>query len=69
MKIAFNGIIDLEIPGDGVFASWNLIDKITWFVSEAYCMGFVDGTRTVFEAIVMALKEQAAEQGGCNDGE
>lgn len=104
MKIDFNGIIDLEIPGDdelatvydkvkatmqkedtfdlmeeikertekmeaqegatGTFASWNLIDKITWNVSEAYCMGFAAATRTVFEAIVMTLKEQATEQGG-----
>lgn len=109
MKIDFNGIIDLEIPGDDelvtvyekvkaamqkedafdlmeaikertekmeaqegatvAFASWHLIDKIAWTVSEAYCMGFVAATRTVFEAIVMTLKEQAAEHGGRNDAE
>lgn len=53
----------------GTFASWNLIDKITWAVSEAYCIGFVAATRTVFEAIAMTLQEQAAEQGGRNDAE
>lgn len=107
MKIDFNGVIDLDIPGDdelatiydtvkatmqkedafdlmeaikertekmeaqegvtGEFASWNLIDKITWNVSEAYCIGFVAATRVVYEAIAMTLQEQAAEQGGRND--
>lgn len=100
MKIDFNGIIDLDIPGDnelaiiydavkasmqrddtldlmsaiadrtkkmeeqegvtGMSASWNLIDKITWAVSEAYCMGFVNATRTVYEAIAMMLQEQSS---------
>lgn len=100
MKINFNGIIDLEIPGDnelaiiydtvkaamqrddtldlmsaiadrtkkmeeqegvtGMSANWNLIDKITWVVSEAYCMGFVNATRTVYEAITMTLQEQSS---------
>lgn len=98
MKIDFNGIIDLDIPGDdelatvydkvkatmqkedtfelmeaikerteekeaqegatGEFASWNLIDKIAWNVSEAYCMGFVVATKVVYEAIAMTLHEQ-----------
>lgn len=33
------------------FDDWNLVDKITWFVSEAYCAGFVNGTTTTFESI------------------
>ena len=32
------------------FDGWNLLDKITWYVSEAYCLGFANATRTAFEA-------------------
>ena len=40
------------------FDGWNLIDKITWYVSEAYCLGFANATRTAFEAIVTDIQEQ-----------
>ena len=40
------------------FDGWNLIDKITWYVSEAYCTGFANATRTAFEAIVTDIQEQ-----------
>ena len=104
MKIDFNGIIDLEIPGDdelskvyesvkaqmdeessynllveigehtaamekaegeeGAFSKWPTIKKMAWISSEAYCMGFMNASRIVYEALIMTLQEQAAEQGG-----
>ena len=30
-------------------------------------MGFMNATRIVYEALIMTLQEQAAEQGGRND--
>lgn len=52
---------------EGSFKKWPTVKKMAWISSEAYCMGFMDATRTVYEALIMTLQEQAAEQGGRND--
>lgn len=49
---------------EGSFKKWPTIKKMAWISSEAYCMGFMNATRIVYEAIIMTLQEQAAEQGG-----
>lgn len=49
---------------EGSFKKWPTIKKMAWISSEAYCMGFMNATRIVYEALIMALQEQAAEQGG-----
>lgn len=54
---------------EGSFKKWPTIKKMTWISSEAYCMGFMNATRIVYEALITALQEQAAEQGGRNDAE
>lgn len=36
---------------------WNIVDKITWFISEAYCIGFIRGMTTAFDAIAEQVKE------------
>lgn len=46
------------------FKKWPTIQKMAWISSEAYCMGFMNATRIVYEALIMTLQEQAAEQGG-----
>lgn len=46
------------------FKKWPTIKKMAWISSEAYCMGFMNATRIVYEALIMTLQEQAAEQGG-----
>ena len=46
------------------FKKWPTIKKMVWISSEAYCMGFMNATRIVYEALIMTLQEQAAEQGG-----
>lgn len=43
------------------FSSWSLIDKITWAVSEAYCIGYINGTKTTFQAIAEQVEDQATE--------
>lgn len=48
----------------GSFKKWPTIKKTAWISSEAYCMGFMNATRIVYEALIMTLQEQAAEQGG-----
>lgn len=52
---------------EGSFKKWPTVKKMAWISSEAYCMGFMNATRTVYEALIMTLQEQAAEQGGRND--
>jgi hypothetical protein len=52
---------------EGSFKKWPTIKKMAWISSEAYCMGFMNATRIVYEALIMTLQEQAAEQGGRND--
>lgn len=52
---------------EGSFAKWPTIKKMAWISSEAYCTGFMNATRIVYEALIMTLQEQAAEQGGRND--
>lgn len=52
---------------EGAFSKWPTIKKMAWISSEAYCMGFMNATRIVYEALIMTLQEQAAEQGGRND--
>lgn len=49
---------------EGEFKKWPTIKKMAWISSEAYCMGFMNATRIVYEALIMTLQEQAAEQGG-----
>lgn len=49
---------------EGLFKKWPTIKKMAWISSEAYCMGFMNATRIVYEALIMTLQEQAAEQGG-----
>lgn len=49
---------------EGSFKKWPTIKKMAWISSEAYCMGFMNATRIVYEALIMTLQEQAAEQGG-----
>lgn len=39
------------------FGDWDFADKIMWFISEAYCTGFINGTTTTFEAIAEQVKE------------
>lgn len=45
------------------FNGWDMIDKITWYVSEAYCAGFIRGTKAAFEAIAGQVEDQAKEDG------
>lgn len=45
------------------FKKWPTIKKMAWISSEAYCMGFMNASRIVYEALIMTLQEQAAEQG------
>ena len=55
----------METEGaEGAFKKWPTIKKMAWISSEAYCMGFMNATRIVYEALIMTLQEQAAEQGG-----
>lgn len=49
---------------EGAFKKWPTIKKMAWISSEAYCMGFMNATRIVYEALIMTLQEQAAEHGG-----
>lgn len=49
---------------EGSFKKWPTIKKMAWISSEAYRMGFMNATRIVYEALIMTLQEQAAEQGG-----
>lgn len=49
---------------EGSFKKWPTIKQMAWISSEAYCMGFMNATRIVYEALIMTLQEQAAEQGG-----
>ena len=51
---------------EAVFDGWEMIDKITWYISEAYCIGFIRGTKTAFEAIAGHVEDQAKE-GGNNE--
>ena len=39
------------------FDGWNLADKITRFVSEAYCYGYVNGIAAAYAAFAELLKE------------
>ena len=43
---------------DGSFQKWPTIKKMAWISSEAYCMGFMNATRIVYEALIMTLQEQ-----------
>ena len=47
---------------EGSFKKWPTIKKMAWISSEAYCMGFMNASRIVYEALIMTLQEQAAEQ-------
>ena len=47
---------------EGSFKKWPTIKKMAWISSEAYCMGFMNAIRIVYEALIMTLQEQAAEQ-------
>ena len=47
---------------EGSFKKWPTIKKMAWVSSEAYCMGFMNASRIVYEALIMTLQEQAAEQ-------
>lgn len=56
---------------EGSFKKWPTIKKMAWIGSEAYCMGFMNASRIVYEALIMTLQEQAkqakqAKQGGNN---
>lgn len=50
---------------EGSFKKWPTIKKMAWISSEAYCMGFMNASRIVYEALIMTLQEQA-KQGGNN---
>ena len=39
------------------FDGWNLADKITRFVSESYCYGYVNGIEAAYAAFAELLKE------------
>lgn len=56
--------MEKTVGAEGSFKKWPTIKKMAWISSEAYCMGFMNATRIVYEAIIMTLQEQAAEQGG-----
>ena len=47
---------------EGSFKKWPTIKKMAWISSEAFCMGFMNASRIVYEAHIMTLQEQAAEQ-------
>ena len=47
---------------EGSFKKWPTIKKMAWISSEAYCMGFMNASGIVYEALIMTLQEQAAEQ-------
>ena len=47
---------------EGSFKKWPTIKKMAWISSEAYCMGFMNASRIVYEELIMTLQEQAAEQ-------
>ena len=47
---------------EGSFKKWPTIKKMAWISSEAFCMGFMNASRIVYEALIMTLQEQAAEQ-------
>ena len=47
---------------EGSFKKWPTIKKMAWISGEAYCMGFMNASRIVYEALIMTLQEQAAEQ-------
>ena len=47
---------------EGSFKKWPTIKKMAWISSEAYCMGFMNASRIVYESLIMTLQEQAAEQ-------
>lgn len=59
-----NAAMEKTVGAEGSFKKWPTIKKMAWISSEAYCMGFMNATRIVYEAIIMTLQEQAAEQGG-----
>ena len=50
---------------EGSFKKWPTIKKMAWISGEAYCMGFMNASRIVYEALIMTLQEQA-KQGGNN---
>ena len=47
---------------EGSFEKWPTIKKMAWISSEAYCMGFMNATRIVYEALIMALQEQGGKE-------
>ena len=44
--------------GESPFKSWSLTDKILWYVSEAYCTGFVNATYVTLRAVEGTIEEQ-----------
>ena len=51
------------LGAEAAFNGWDMIDKITWYVSEAYCIGFIRGIKTAFEGIAGQVENQAKEGG------
>lgn len=47
---------------EGAFKKWPTIKKMAWIISEAYCMGFMNATRIVYEALIMTLQEQGGKE-------
>ena len=47
---------------EGSFEKWPTIKKMAWISIEAYCMGFMNATRIVYEALIMALQEQGGKE-------
>ena len=54
-----------EGAGD-VVSSWNMFDKITWVISEAYCSGFLRGTEVAFQAIAEHVQDAQGKAMVCN---
>lgn len=54
-----------EGAGD-VVSSWNMFDKITWVISEAYCFGFLRGTEVAFQAIAEQVQDAQGKAMVCN---
>ncbi len=48
------------LDADAAFQGWNMIDKITWYVSEAYCLGFLRGTEAAFQTIAEQFQGDSA---------
>lgn len=49
---------------EGSFKKWPTIKKMAWISSEAYCMGFMNATRIVYEALIAGRERINDERPG-----